>query len=287
MDKTGPLSIPDTNWVLTTVTKSGLQLTSGRHVLRIVADTNAGNGIMGDIDYLRFTPSSEGAGQGLTADYYDNANFTSYKLTRTDASVNFDWGTGSPAPSVGAEEFSVRWSGTVVPRYSETYAFHTTTDDGVRLWVDGQLIIDKWMDQGPTEWGSTPITLAAGRQYSIRMEFYDHSGGASAKLSWSSQSQLKEIVPQSQLYPAGKARGSSSTTSIKGRSRARPTSARPRTGRTSSRRRKARRSSSSKLKAWAAPFSSPPSTRRGAARTSSTSKTSTGVTCSAARHGRR
>jgi YD repeat-containing protein len=207
VDKTGPLAIPDNNWVMTTITKAGLQLTSGRHVLRIVADTNAGNGVMGDIDYLRFTPSSEGAGQGLTADYYDNANFTNYRLTRTDSSVNFAWGAGEPAPSVGAEEFSVRWSGTVVPRYSQQYTFYTTTDDGVRLWVDGQLLIDRWVDQGPTEWSSVPVTLAAGRHYSIRMEFYDRSGGATAKLSWSSASQTKEIVPQSQLYSCWKGTG--------------------------------------------------------------------------------
>jgi YD repeat-containing protein len=140
-----------------------------------------------------------GTGTGLTGEYYDNDDFTGYKLTRIDPTVNFDWGSNSPDPSIGNDFFSVRWTGMVVPRYSETYTFYTTTDDGVRLWIDGQTIIDKWVDQGPTEW-TGQVYLEAGRAYSIRMEFYEHWGGATAKLSWSSASQAKEIVPQSQLY---------------------------------------------------------------------------------------
>jgi YD repeat-containing protein len=140
-------------------------------------------------------------GTGLTAEYYDNLDFSSYKLTRTDATVNFDWANGAPDPSVGADEFSVRWTGMVVPRYSETYTFYTTSDDGVRLWVDGNLVVDKWIDQGATEWsGQLPFPLTAGRAYSIKMEFYERFGGAMAKLQWSSASQLKEVIPQTQLY---------------------------------------------------------------------------------------
>ena len=139
-----------------------------------------------------------GQGTGLTGEYYDNADFTGYSMTRTDATVNFDWGTSAPTGSMGNDQFTVRWAGTVVPKYSETYTFYTTTDDGVRLWIDGQLVIDKWVDQGPTEW-SGQITLEAGRAYAIRMEFYENFGGAQAKLSWSSASQAKEIIPQTQL----------------------------------------------------------------------------------------
>lgn len=139
-------------------------------------------------------------GTGLTAQYFDNINFTNLKVTRTDATVNFDWGGGSPHGTVGVDTFSARWTGKVEPLYTQTYTFYTVSDDGVRLWVNGQLVIDKWIDQGPTEW-SGQIALTAGQRYDIRMEFYENGGGATAKLLWSSPSQPKAVVPQSQLYP--------------------------------------------------------------------------------------
>jgi RHS repeat-associated protein len=144
-------------------------------------------------------PVSTGA--GLTASYFDNMNFTNLKLVRTDATVNFDWGGGTPHPTVGVDTFTARWEGKVEPLYTQTYTFYTVSDDGVRLWVNGQLVIDKWFDQGPTEW-SGQIALTAGQRYDIRMEFYENGGGATAKLLWSSASQAKGVIPQSQLYPA-------------------------------------------------------------------------------------
>lgn len=72
----------------------------------------------------------------------------------------------------------------------------------MRLWVNGQLLIDKWIDQGPTEWNGQ-IALTAGQRYDVVMEFYENGGGATAKLSWSSASQSKQIIPQSRLYPPG------------------------------------------------------------------------------------
>lgn len=139
------------------------------------------------------------AGTGLKGEYYDNSDFTNLKLTRTDATVNFDWGSGSPNPSIGADTFSVRWIGQVQPRYSETYTFYTVSDDAVRLWVNSQNIVDNWTDHGSTEDKGT-ISLTAGQMYNIKMEFRDNAVGAVAKLFWSSPKQTKEVVPQSQLY---------------------------------------------------------------------------------------
>ena len=114
--------------------------------------------------------------------------------------VNFDWGGGSPDPAIGADQFSVRWTGQVQPRFSETYTFYTVTDDGVRLWVNNQLLIDRYFDQGTTEWSGL-ISLQAGQLYDIRMEFYENGGGAAAQLLWSSPSVAKELIPTTQLYP--------------------------------------------------------------------------------------
>jgi glucose/arabinose dehydrogenase len=139
------------------------------------------------------------AGTGLSATYYDNIDLTGPSVSRTDATINFDWGSGSPATGIGADTFSARWTGQVQPRYSETYTFYTTSDDGVRLWVNGQQLINNWTDHASTE-NSGAIALTAGQKYSIRMEFYENGGGAVAKLSWSSASQPKQIIPQAQLY---------------------------------------------------------------------------------------
>lgn len=136
---------------------------------------------------------------GLTGVYYDNMDFTNLKVTRVDPTVNFDWGGGSPDPAIGPDTYTVRWTGFVVPLYSQQYTFYTTTDDGVRLWVNNTQLVNKWIDQAPAQW-SGKITLTAGQKYPIKMEYYENGGGAVSKLSWSSTSQAKQIIPQSQLY---------------------------------------------------------------------------------------
>ncbi|MEO0394630.1 MAG: PA14 domain-containing protein [Cyanobacteria bacterium P01_A01_bin.137] len=146
-------------------------------------------------------PPVSGDGNGLRAEYYNNQDFTDLKLTRTDATVDFFWDAGSPSPTIGRDSFSARWTGQIEPRYSETYTFDTTSDDGVRLWVNNELIIDQFVFQASTNHQGT-ITLEAGKRYDIRMEYFEGNGGALAELSWSSNSQAREIVPQSQLYSA-------------------------------------------------------------------------------------
>ncbi|MEN1681219.1 MAG: PQQ-dependent sugar dehydrogenase [Planctomycetota bacterium] len=142
---------------------------------------------------------SPGSGNGLQGDYYSGLNFGTLLLTRTDATVDFDWVNGAPAPGLPSNQFSVVWSGQVEPLYSEEYIFRTTTDDGVRLWVDGELLIDQWVDQSATR-AHGKINLLAGRRYDVRMEYYENGGQASAVLEWRSDSQTQQTIPTSQLY---------------------------------------------------------------------------------------
>jgi hypothetical protein len=135
---------------------------------------------------------------GLKGEYYSGTNFNTLVLTRTDATVDFSWGAGSPDPLVPADNFSVRWTGRVTPPQTGTYTFYTVTDDGVRLWVNGVLLVDKWVDQGPTEWSGS-IALDAGKSYTIEMDYYEHASGAVAQLLWSSASVPKGVVPPAQL----------------------------------------------------------------------------------------
>jgi hypothetical protein len=147
------------------------------------------------------TPMPIGNGTGLHGEYFDNADLTNLMLTRTDATVNFDWGNGAPDPTMGSDTFSVRWTGYVQPLFTETYTFQTLSDDGDRLWVNGVQLTDDWKTQHGTKTSSGTVTLTAGVKYPVTVEFYENSGGASMKLYWSSASQAQEIIPQTQLYP--------------------------------------------------------------------------------------
>ncbi|MCG7410227.1 PA14 domain-containing protein [Paenibacillus sp. ACRRX] len=143
---------------------------------------------------------------GLRGEYFDNSNLTNLKLSRDDSQIDFNWGLASPDASIDADTFSVRWTGSIIPRYSESYQFYMAADDGVRLWINNQLILDSWMDHA-AELTSRQIALTAGTKYDIRVEYYENQGAAVASLQWSSKSQIKEVVPESQLYLPSKANG--------------------------------------------------------------------------------
>jgi glucose/arabinose dehydrogenase len=140
------------------------------------------------------------AGQGLFGKYFDNPDFTGPAIMRLDPTVNFDWGGSSPVPGIGASTFSVRWQGIVRAKVSGVHTFSTVSGDGVRLFINGQLLIDNWTDHAPTE-SSGGVVLSAGQRYAIRMDVYENVGGAMAKLLWSAPGLDKEVVPQSHLHP--------------------------------------------------------------------------------------
>jgi hypothetical protein len=140
-----------------------------------------------------------GNGDGLTANYFNGMNFETPVYSRVDTSINFNWGNGSPNALVNVDQFSARWSGQIQPKYSETYTFYLNTDNGRRLWINGQLVIDKWIDDWGTVYSGT-IALTAGQKYDIKLEYFEDWGGASCQLQWSSASQSMQVVPKSQLY---------------------------------------------------------------------------------------
>jgi uncharacterized protein (DUF1800 family) len=177
-----------------------------------------GSGKAGAVIYPANTPQ----GTGLTGSYfnetsttvtpYNAALFTATpKLTRLDPTVDFLWSTGStagsPGTGVNSTYFVANWQGSVQPQYSETYYFDVLADDGVKLWVNGQLIIDAWTASS----GSTgterigAITLTAGVLYDIKLQYYQATGYDLVHLRWYSQDQAEEVIPATQLYPTGAA----------------------------------------------------------------------------------
>src|SRR3954466_14974528 len=83
----------------------------------------------------------------FTGTYFNDVDLTTPVATQADPLINFDWGKDSPVGGVDPSTFSVRWTGKIKPTFSETYTFTSTADDGVRLWVNGQLVIDQWADR--------------------------------------------------------------------------------------------------------------------------------------------
>ena len=142
------------------------------------------------------------SGSGITGQYFGATDFTSPRFTRQDATINFNWGLGAPDTSMPSDFFTVRWSGQVEAQYTETYTFYTQSDDGCRVWVNGQKIIDNFSIHSWEEHSGT-IALRKGQRYDIIVEFLEWGGGAEVSLLWSSPSQAKNFIPTSQLYPLG------------------------------------------------------------------------------------
>jgi uncharacterized repeat protein (TIGR02543 family) len=143
------------------------------------------------------------AGTGLKGEYFDNPDFTNPVLTRTDAKVDFDWGTGSPHASVAADTFSVRWTGMLLAPESGNYTFSSLSSEGMRVYVNGTLVIDHFTDQS-THWtDGTPIYLSKGQMADILIEYYENTGSAVAKLKWTGPSFAGvngSIIPQAYLF---------------------------------------------------------------------------------------
>ena len=138
-------------------------------------------------EYLS-APSGTAGGHGLRAEYFANKTLSGQPtVVRTDKAVDFNWGRG-PAPGVRAENFSVRWTGSLKPRTSGEYTLGFTGDDGYRLWLDGNLLVEDWRDHLPAT-AFAKVSLEAGRSYEVKIEYYQGKGAAVARLEWTTPGQ--------------------------------------------------------------------------------------------------
>jgi hypothetical protein len=170
---------------------------AGTYTLRLAASDSALTSTDNVVVTVNAAPPT-----GLTAQYYNDpgngAHFATLVVTRIDPTINFTW-SGSPATGVKSDNYAVRWTGRVQAPVSGGYKFSTVSDDGIRVWVNGQLVINNWTDHSSTTNTSASINLSAGTRYSLKVEFYEHTGNAVAKLQWSYPGQATQIVPQSRL----------------------------------------------------------------------------------------
>ena len=139
--------------------------------------------------------------KGFQAEYFSNTNLEGSPIVKQTTNINFNWGgTDSPDPAIPNTNFSARWTGVIAPKYSETYTFTTTSDDGIRVWVNNQPLIDDWTTHGAKN-NTASIELTANMRYEIRVEYYQGGGGSVAKLYWSSPSQAQDLVYTSGFQP--------------------------------------------------------------------------------------
>jgi hypothetical protein len=128
------------------------------------------------------TPTPQPWLLGWRGEYFNNRYLSgSPVLIRDDANVSFVWGTAAPTPALPADGFSVRWARTLAFE-GGTYRFHVTADDGVRVWLDGGLVIDEW-HEAPSASYTTDRLLSSGT-HSLRVEYYEGAGSAQIQFWW-------------------------------------------------------------------------------------------------------
>jgi beta-glucosidase len=125
-----------------------------------------------------------GLKEGLLGEYFNNNNLSGEPCVRQiDPEIDFYVREGGVHDSIGVDNFSIRWTGQLVPEKSGQYILAITSDDGSRLYLDGELKIDNW---GPhaMELKSDTLMLEAGKTYEIRVDYCEYAGYAALKLSW-------------------------------------------------------------------------------------------------------
>lgn len=130
----------------------------------------------------------------LRADYYSGRNFDTFRETLTVNELNYDWGSGAPESTlVGSNNFSIRFQGTVKAVNAGTYTFYARSDDGVRVWLKNNLIINDWSDHSPRTRSGT-ISLNANEVADLRVEYYENGGGAVIQLEWEGPGVARDYV---------------------------------------------------------------------------------------------
>jgi uncharacterized protein (DUF1800 family) len=165
----------------------------------------SGSGSFANIPQANVFTDNTGTTTGWTTSFFNNPTFTAPAArVQTESAVtngnNGDWLTGSPVPSIFHNNFSARWTGQVLPQYTQKYYFVGRVDDGVKIWVNNQLVVDRWPGGGVTD-SIGSIDLQANVLYDIKMEYFEATGGAEAHLQWYSEDQAKQVIPANRLFP--------------------------------------------------------------------------------------
>lgn len=178
--------------------------TSGVHYLTARATDNTGAVTTSAITFVDVAPATL-AGQGLLASYFPNRTLSGAPAIVRVEAVNGTWSSSStPGYGIPVDNWSARWSGRIQWPTSGTYTLQVIADDGTRVWVDGQLLANRWADGGNFTFNIGPFDVAGGASKSLVIEHFEGSGNASIVLRWKTpQSGIYySVVPATALLPA-------------------------------------------------------------------------------------
>ncbi len=147
---------------------------------------------------LALSVPAAAATSGLLGVYYGDTTLTAVAAVHKGEGLNFAWNGGQPDAAVPGSYWSGRWQGSLIAPGTGTYTIYVAADDGVRLKVNGQLLVDKWIAQGLTEYSGT-VAMTAGASCPIVIEYYQGNGASGLTLSWAGPSLAKQIIPLSAL----------------------------------------------------------------------------------------
>lgn len=175
-----------------------INLSEGFHWIRMEY-YERGGGAVARLWWERIGSGPSNCSDRYRAEYYNNRSLSgSPTFVRCEGwPINHDWGSGGPGHGVGNDNFSAHWTGRAHID-AGTYTFIARADDGVRVWLDGNRIIDAWRDQAPTEYRTT--RHVSGGMHDVKVEYYEHFGGAVAQFRWervSSDSHFKIVAEHS------------------------------------------------------------------------------------------
>jgi beta-glucosidase len=203
------------NWQMDAQGSPGVQPTLLVNAYDGIAQRLSGNGnttllySAGQADFSGATivPTSalttpDGAQHGLSGTYFSADDLSGTPVvTRNDSAIDFNWPDPTLPTGVGPLDFSVRWTGNLTAPETGSYAFTTTVDDGCRLWIGNNLIVDHWTTGSPT-----PVTgfvdLVAGRTYPVKLEYFQDTGTACIHLAWTTPSNA--LAPYSEAVDAAR-----------------------------------------------------------------------------------
>jgi hypothetical protein len=144
-----------------------------------------------------------GSGAGLYGGYFNGQqqNPGGFPTAiRVDPVINFNWNGAAPITGVAGTNWAGRWSGQIQAETTGTYTLTTQSDDGVQLYIDGQLVINDYNYHGPT-YDSAAVSFRAGEFHSIEILYFQGGGGSLLQLLWSGPGIRQQVVPTTQLYP--------------------------------------------------------------------------------------
>jgi hypothetical protein len=135
---------------------------------------------------------------GLSGQYFNTVNLAGLQVSRTDPGVDFNWGNNAPHARLAADLYSVRWTGQVKMPAAGPVTFITESDDGVRLWINGQLVINNWTDHPRTE-NASAVGAPLGQWVDLRLEYYERAKESVIRLNWEYPGQARQIIPVESL----------------------------------------------------------------------------------------